>query len=291
MQARLNILIIGASFLVFILVLELIRRGRLREEYSLIWLFSAGMIFVLAVFRGSLRFIADLIQIEYAPSFIFTVFIGLLMVIVLFQSVAISKLTSQSRDLAQKLGILELQLRQLSSSLVNGYRTHFKSDSLVLLQEIERDLRGIRNIDDLMNRSLDLSIIHTDASGGSLFIFDEGTRRLGSVIIKDGQEFDGSTEETNDFFSKGLAGWVSRNRQPVILSNTFEDSRWMEDSGNKIFADSHSAICVPVEINERTNGVIILVHQSENKFTLRDMAFTMGICTIVSELFNELVKS
>ena len=116
MQPRLQIILILSSFLLFCLVLELIRKGRLREEYSLIWLFSATIVFILSVFKGSLRFLADLVQIGYAPSLIFMVGLGLVTTIQLLQTIVISKLTSQNRELIQRLAILEWGLRRLSQT-------------------------------------------------------------------------------------------------------------------------------------------------------------------------------
>lgn len=113
MQERLQILLIVASLFVFISILNNIRNGRLREEYSLIWLLSAALILILAVFRGSLRLIAGLVQINYAPSLVFMVGLGLVVAIQLAQTVAISKLTLQNRDLAQRTAFLEWHVRQM----------------------------------------------------------------------------------------------------------------------------------------------------------------------------------
>lgn len=116
MQPRLQILLILLSLLVFFIVLELIRKGRLREEYSLIWLVSAVIIFFLSVFKGSLRLIADFVQIGYAPSFIFMVGLGLITIIQLLQTIIISKLATQNRDLAQRLAIFEWCIQHPSAT-------------------------------------------------------------------------------------------------------------------------------------------------------------------------------
>ena len=113
MQTRLQVLLALASLFVFFSILNNIRKGRLREEYSLIWLFCAAVIFIMAVFRGSLRFIADILQISYAPSLVFMVGLALVVAIQLFQTVAISKLTLQNRDLAQRMAFLEWHIRQM----------------------------------------------------------------------------------------------------------------------------------------------------------------------------------
>lgn len=124
MRLRVQILVILFSLALILIILELIRKGRLREEYSLVWLISASVIFVLAVFRGSLQLVADWVGIEYGPSLIFLIGLGFIAFIQLLQTVVISKLTAQNRDLAQALAILQWRVRELSrASSLEGVET------------------------------------------------------------------------------------------------------------------------------------------------------------------------
>ena len=132
MQPRLQLLILFASIVLFLVVLELIRRRRLRQEYSLIWLFSAIVIFLLAFFKGSLRLIASFVQIDYAPSLIFVVGLALIVAIQLEQAVAISKLSRQNRELAQRLTMYKWQLDAMQDS--EGSK-HTTSTSKMILDE------------------------------------------------------------------------------------------------------------------------------------------------------------
>jgi hypothetical protein len=139
MQVRLQILLALASLFVFFSILNNIRKGRLREEYSLIWLFCAAIIFIMAVFRGSLRLIADLLQISYAPSLVFMVGLGLVVAIQLTQTAAISKLTLQNRDLAQRIAFLEWHVRQM----LNNYAvTEILSPDVEMMDPSQDNLEG-----------------------------------------------------------------------------------------------------------------------------------------------------
>ncbi len=94
-----------------IITLELVRKSRLREEYSLLWLVGAAVVFLLSVFRKSLTALARLLGIVYAPSLLFAIGFLFTLVILISQSVVISALASKNRDLAQRLAILEWELR------------------------------------------------------------------------------------------------------------------------------------------------------------------------------------
>lgn len=112
MQLRLQLFIALASIVLFLSVLELIRQRQLRQQYALLWLLSAAVVFLLAIFKGSVHTLANLFQVEYPPSLIFVVGLGFVIAIQLEQAVTISRLSRQNRELAQKLAIHEWQLRQ-----------------------------------------------------------------------------------------------------------------------------------------------------------------------------------
>jgi hypothetical protein len=117
MQFPLRVILMVASLLVFLSILNAIRKGILREEHSLIWLLSTMIIFFLAADKGSLQEIGNLLQVDYSPSLIFMIGLGLVVAIQLLQTVSISKLASQNRDLAQQLAIQEWYLKEVSGKL------------------------------------------------------------------------------------------------------------------------------------------------------------------------------
>ena len=134
-----------------IAVLELIRQGRLREEYAFVWLASAIAVMGLAIFRGSLDFIADLLNISYAPTLLFMIGLGLITLIVLSQTVAISRLTRQNRDITQRLAILEWRLQH---ELEARDSAHAETDGSMALPTniMERDLTQSAETESLSDR-------------------------------------------------------------------------------------------------------------------------------------------
>lgn len=106
----LKILSIVASGSVFILVIELIRRGRLKERYSLLWLFASGILLVLSSSRYMLEFFSHMVGIYYAPSFLFLLAFLFLLLITLHFSVVISGLSEKNKRLAQELALLKQEM-------------------------------------------------------------------------------------------------------------------------------------------------------------------------------------
>jgi hypothetical protein len=112
----LKILAIVGSGTVLLLVVELIRRGRLKERYSLLWLFAGGVLLVLSSSRNILEYISNLVGIYYPPSFLFLLAFLFLLLITLHFSVTISGLSEKNKRLAQELALLRQEMRELMSA-------------------------------------------------------------------------------------------------------------------------------------------------------------------------------
>ena len=116
MDVRIQLLAIAGSGALLLLVLELVRRRRLLERYALLWLFSAVFLLVLAVWRGLLERVADLLGIAYAPNALFFLAFSAILVLLLHFSVAVSRLADQSKILAQRLALADERLRRLEDA-------------------------------------------------------------------------------------------------------------------------------------------------------------------------------
>jgi hypothetical protein len=109
----LKILAIVGSGTVLLLVVELIRRGRLKERYSLLWLFAGGVLLVLSSSRNILEYISNRVGIYYPPSFLFLLAFLFLLLITLHFSVTISGLSEKNKRLAQELALLRQEMQEL----------------------------------------------------------------------------------------------------------------------------------------------------------------------------------
>jgi cell division protein FtsW (lipid II flippase) len=101
-----------ASFVLVLVVLELIRSHRLRERYALLWLVTGIVLTVLSAWRSGLNTIAGWLGIRsYPPAVLFAVGILLILAVLLHYSTVISRLSDQNVLLAQRLALLEDELR------------------------------------------------------------------------------------------------------------------------------------------------------------------------------------
>jgi hypothetical protein len=112
-----QIVSIAGCALLLLIVLELVRQRRFLERYALLWLFSALVLLGLAIWRGALEVIANALGIIYPPNALFVVAGGFVLVLLLHFSLAVSRLSEQSKVLAQRQALLEERQRQVEARL------------------------------------------------------------------------------------------------------------------------------------------------------------------------------
>ena len=113
MAIRMQIVAIVGAVGLLLVVLELVRRRRLMERYALLWLLSALVILGLAIWQDALNVIARNLGIVSAPNALFFVALGFILLLLLHFSAAMSRLTDQSKVLAQKQALLEQRLSEV----------------------------------------------------------------------------------------------------------------------------------------------------------------------------------
>jgi len=107
---RFQILAVIGSLFFLSFIIYLVRKKRLREDYSLLWLFFGGVFLVLSVWRESLEYISKTIGVAYAPAAIFIILIMSLFMIMIQFSIIISKQSNQISTLAQEISFLKLKV-------------------------------------------------------------------------------------------------------------------------------------------------------------------------------------
>ncbi|HZO59465.1 MAG TPA: DUF2304 domain-containing protein [Solirubrobacterales bacterium] len=116
MAVKLQIFAIAASGLLFLVIFELLRRRRLIERYALLWLLSSIVLLVLASWTGLLEIIADTLGIVYPPNALFMIAFAFVLLLLLHFSIAISRLSNETKVLAQDLARLDREVRELNEA-------------------------------------------------------------------------------------------------------------------------------------------------------------------------------
>jgi hypothetical protein len=115
-QTRILAAVIAVGFM--LMILELIRRNRLQERFSVVW-FVAGLgMLAGAIFPGLLGFVADAMGVRDTNVALFSIILLLLLGLALNFSVIMSRQAAQITRLAQERALE--QAREQARSAENG---------------------------------------------------------------------------------------------------------------------------------------------------------------------------
>lgn len=99
------------SFLLFIL--ELVRRKKIREEYSIIWLVFGAVFLFFSIFREALNILAFNLGIAYVPmALLLILIVGIFLILVQYSTV-ITKLSVENKNIIQENSLLNYELENL----------------------------------------------------------------------------------------------------------------------------------------------------------------------------------
>jgi hypothetical protein len=112
----LQLLAVTISILLLVLVLELVRRKKLTEEYSFVWIVSALALLGIALGRRMIDAFAIAIGIYYPPAVLLLMLVLFVFVAALSFSVVVSRQRQQIERLIEDTALMDLQLRELRAA-------------------------------------------------------------------------------------------------------------------------------------------------------------------------------
>jgi hypothetical protein len=108
---KISIIATLASLALLVVVFELIRGRKLKERYALLWILTGVVLLVLSAWRGGLQTIAGWMGVStYPPAILFAVATLFVIIVLLYYSTVLSRLSDQNTLLAQRVALLEQAL-------------------------------------------------------------------------------------------------------------------------------------------------------------------------------------
>lgn len=101
---------------IILITFEMIRRRKLKEEYSLLWFLTGCVILLFSVFPGVLYWLSAQLHLHHLTTMLL-VTAAFLLSIVLHYSTVISRLSEHEKELAQRVAILSWQLEHGGRSM------------------------------------------------------------------------------------------------------------------------------------------------------------------------------
>lgn len=111
------ILGVVAALVTLAVVVEMLRRRRLRERHAIWWLIAGILALVVGVFPGTLAWAASIIGVAVPTNLIFFVSVAILFLVCIQHSSELTALESQSQMLAEKVALQSLRLEDLENGV------------------------------------------------------------------------------------------------------------------------------------------------------------------------------
>jgi hypothetical protein len=119
--------ILGA--VIFLIILSLVRRGKLQEKYALTWFAIGIVVVVLGVFPVILDKIAKYTGVSYAPALLFVMAVGLLLVQNLYLFIFASQNEVRIKELLQEVAVLNKLVDELREERMVHSKPTLKNNS------------------------------------------------------------------------------------------------------------------------------------------------------------------
>jgi putative nucleotidyltransferase with HDIG domain len=135
-----------------------------------------------------------------------------------------------------------------------------KVRKLKTLKEISRLLNSTLDEKEVKKRAMEAATQLMEAEVGSLLLIDEATQELYfEVALGDRGE---QVKEIRLKIGEGIAGWVAKTGEPVIVADTQKDPRFNRKADDKSAFVTRNMVCVPVKIRNKIIGVLQAINKS-----------------------------
>lgn len=114
MTPRIQFFFIFFSIMLLIGIIELTRRKKIRQKYSLFWILVALTFLIFSVWRNLLFTLANFMGIYGAENAVFIVAIVSLLLLLLTVAVIVSRLFYENKKLSLKVAILQWKVEQMT---------------------------------------------------------------------------------------------------------------------------------------------------------------------------------
>jgi len=168
-------------------------------------------------------------------------------------------------------------------------RSTLQARTLVLLNEISRELTSILNVDELLKRIAELLSRLIDYQMFSILLLDDGGEKLQHRFSLRFQE---NILLKHDVpWGKGLVGYAVQHREAVLVPDVNKDSRYI-----RLNPETRSELAVPLIYKDKVIGVLDLEHTrrgfftEDHKRTVTTLAAQVAIALENARLYEEIAR-
>lgn len=159
-------------------------------------------------------------------------------------------------------------------------------EALKDLYSATQQITSEQNLLSLLDQILYNAMGVLRAEGGSLLLSDEETDELVFVLVHGNIK-----NKLNGYRLKndvGIVGWVATNREPLIVNNPRQDTRFFFNVDDEFSFVTRSILCVPMITRGKLIGVIELLNKKEGEFLETDATLLLILGQVAAIALEEM---
>lgn len=124
------------------------------------------------------------------------------------------------------------------------------------------------------------------AEDGSLLLLDDETNELVFVLVHGDirNELQGYRLKSD----AGIVGWVVTHREPLIVNNPRQDSRFSLEVDEEFSFVTRSILCVPMITRNKLIGIIEVLNKRDNEFAETDATLLLILAQVAAIALGEM---
>ena len=154
-----------------------------------------------------------------------------------------------------------------------------KIKSLAKLLKVAEIIVSATNVQDLLEVIMRMAEEIMNAETSSLTLLDEKTGDLRFAVVRG--EAGKSIKSKPIKLGQGIAGWVAKTGESLILNNPYQDPRFDPSFDKKSGFKTRSYLCMPLKtFDGRIIGTVQVLNKRKGKFTKKDAEIFSYFCNL-----------
>lgn len=142
-------------------------------------------------------------------------------------------------------------------------RIEKRVERLELLSKFGKILNSTLDHNEVRRRAIEAATQLMKAEAGSLLLLEEGKDQLSFEVAIGECEEDIKKIKLN--MGEGIAGWVAKNDQGLIVNNPEDDHRFFKGVDERTGLKTRNLLCVPLKIKGRVAGVLEAINKKDGE--------------------------
>lgn len=112
---KMQIISLVFSLTIIFFTFEMVRKKKIKEEYSILWFFMGIVALLFSLYPGFMDILGHLFGISYAPALLLLALFVFVLLVLIHISIVLSRLQNQAKDLIQEVGLLKKELDEIKA--------------------------------------------------------------------------------------------------------------------------------------------------------------------------------